>query len=249
MIKLQPSRPDDTFWDQTLVDDWFGDIEGNIFVIPGEYEGEYINQINEELNKYPYAVVLITSDENSNFPVKALSHPRMKVWMQYPKDWHEVDHYLPAGYSPNSKFNIPDTKELDWFWGGQVTHQDRFELVEQLRKMNNGFLLESEGFTQGIDLQDYLDLMAKAKIVPIPRGNVQPDTMRMYDALELGCMPVIRRQDDIFYKRLLGGHPFPVIEQWNELPYVKYQDCSIWWQAYKHTMYKNMVEDIQWLSQ
>ena len=251
MIKLQPSRPDDTFWDQTMIDDLFGKIEGNIFVIPGEYEGAHIDQINEEINKHPYAVVMITSDENSNFPYKALSHPRMKVWMQYPKEWHEVDHYLPAGYSPNSKFNIPKVKELDWFWGGQVTHQDRFELVEQLRKMDNGFLLESEGFTQGIDLQDYLDLMATAKFVPIPRGNISPDTMRLYDALQLNCMPVIRNRDKPFYQRLLGGEAesFVYVENWSDLPSIldKYDNLFGLWNAYKNKLCRWMVEDIRCL--
>ena len=232
-----------------MVDDLFGDID-NVFVIPGEYEGGHIDRINEELNKHPYVVVLIMSDENSNFPYKALSHPRMKVWMQYPKDWHEVDHYLPAGYSPNSRFNIPEVKELDWFWGGQVTHQDRIELVEQLRKMGNGFLLESEGFTQGIDLQDYLDLMGTAEYVPIPRGNISPDTMRLYDALQLGCIPVIRKQDKAFYDQLLGNPPFPVVDYWSELPaiiglphYIPYE----WWRGYRRQMVKAMKEDIQWL--
>ena len=236
-----------------MIDDLFGDIEGNIFVIPGEYEGEYIDQINEELNKHPYVVVMIASDENSNFPYKALSHPRMKVWIQYPKEWHEVDHYLPAGYSPNSKFNVQE-KELDWFWGGQVTHQDRTELVEVLRRMDNGFLIESEGFTQGIDLQDYLDLMGKAWFVPCPRGNISPDTMRMYDALELGCIPVIRTRDEAFYNRLLNKPPFPTVDDWATLPFfldkwspANPTDCYEWWHDYKQSLVDDLIGDIVWL--
>lgn len=238
--------------------DLFDQMEGNIFVIPGEYEGEYIDDINKELSKHAWVVVLIMSDENSNFPYKALSHPRMKVWMQYPKDWHEVDHFLPAGYSPKSRFNIPKFKELEWFWGGQVTHQDRFELVEQLRKMDNGFLIESEGFTQGIDLQDYLDLMGTAKYVPIPRGNVSPDTMRLYDALELKCIPVIKEQDRDFYRRVLNAPPFEVINSWSELPNVvggndKYTEALAegiheWWLDYKLGLVEQMEQDIWLLS-
>lgn len=247
MIRLQPSRPDDTFWDQTIIDDLFGDIEGNIFVIPGEYEGEYIDQINQELNKYPYAVIMITSDEHSKFPINSLYHPRMKVWLQYPKEWHQVDHLLPAGYSPGCQDIKVKEKNLEWFWGGQVNHQDRIDLVHVLRELDNGFLLETAGFTQGIELEDYLELMAQAKLVPCPRGNISPDTMRMYDALELGCTPVILNRDKPFYERLLPGNSFPVIDSWADLLSVEYQDCREGWNIYKKSLVGSMLEDIGWL--
>jgi hypothetical protein len=252
MKKLQYSHPDATFWDQALVDDLFGNINGNIFVIPGEYEGEYIDRINQELNACPYAVVLLMSDESSNFPAHLLIHPRMRLWLQYPKE--EADHYLPAGYSPACRNIKHVPKNLDWFWGGQVTHQDRFELVDQLRKLRGGKLIASKGFTQGVPPKEYLTIMARAKFVPCPRGNVQPDTLRMYEALELGCTPVIRTRDEQFYRNLLGEIPFLMVGDWSELGTAIewYNDtdfgCYEWWTHKKEQMVEEMKEDIRWLS-
>lgn len=244
MLRLQFSEhPDRGHWDQSLVEDLFGDFGDNVVLIPAKDQAPYINQINQRLSDIPYCVVLIMSDEESQFPYEQLSHPRMKVWVQYPN--RKADRYIPAGYSPEKVTSREKT--LDWFWGGQVTHEDRYELVKELHKLKGGHLIESQGFTQGGPLKDYLNIMATAKLVPCPRGTVSPDTMRMYDALELGCTPVIRQRDEAFFRKLLGDFPFPVIQDWSDFKDVQPVDCAGWWYEYKRSMLTNMWEDLAWL--
>lgn len=233
-------------WDQTLAYDLFDGLDDNIFLIPAKDQAPFINDINNKLSEYDYGVVLIMSDEESLFPYELLTHPNMKVWVQYPKEV-PADRYMPGGYSPGTTSTKLAPKTLDWFFAGQITHPAREEMARALRELTGGLLIETEGFTQGLPHQDYLDIMARAKIVPCPHGAATPDTLRLWEALELHCMPVIHDRDRPFYQKILGDFPFPSVSHWGLLKDLGYEDCKSWWNAYKHSMSTNMREDLAWL--
>jgi hypothetical protein len=254
-LQLNGDRPATGYWDQSLILDLLKkvDVEGEVVIIPGAYQVELVSEINKELNKLYSCVVMVMSDEESLFPIELLQHPRMKVWVQYPKDRHEGGRYLPAGYSLNASSLIHKrTKTFDWMFGGQVTHRSRVECVEQLRKLTGGYLLETEGFTQGMPLGEYLDILAHAKLAVCPNGTVSPDTMRLYDALEANCVPIVESPD--FFHKILGDFPFPIANNWGELPQLiemwkdnpsMATECKDWWHSYKQGLI-NRIEDDLW---
>jgi hypothetical protein len=56
--------------------------------------------------------------------------------------------------------------------------------------------------------------------VPNPKGNWNPECNRLYDALEWGCIPLIRRYSEseyhrTYHDRLLGNHPIPTFDDWS----------------------------------
>jgi len=60
-----------------------------------------------------------------------------------------------------------------------------------------------------------------AVFVPNPKGNWNPECFRMYDALEWGCIPLIKNYSDSKYHegyhyKLFGDHPIPVFGDWKE---------------------------------
>jgi hypothetical protein len=60
-----------------------------------------------------------------------------------------------------------------------------------------------------------------AVFVPNPKVNWNPECNRLYDALEWGCIPLIKRYADSeyhrdYHDRLLGEHPIPTFNEWNE---------------------------------
>lgn len=235
-------------WDQTLIYDLFGDIDDNIVVIPGKDQEIYVDEINEELSKLGYAVVLVVSDEESHFPYEQLDHPHIKTWVQYPSGSRTADRYIPGGYTPGTRGLRPVEKTIDYFFSGQITTPARELMWEQLKDVK-GVFQRTPGFTQGYPKDEYLDLMNHAKIIPCPHGAVTPDTLRLWEALELGCMPVIHASDHEFYTKILGDFPFPSVANWADIQNLEYKDCREWWRGFKEYMLDNMLEDLRWLKE
>lgn len=251
-LSVDPDIPASGYWDQcllyTLLQPYctfydtgrVPDIDEAIVIIPGEYQGKYIEQINQELSKLKECKVIITSDEENNFPIDSLDHPNMKIYATYLTDKYDSwITWLPIGPArmPSKKY-LP--KKLDWFFAGQVNHDSRKRLVDVLRGMDGGELLTTKGFAQGYDHQTYYDHMAMAKVVPAPRGNISPDSFRFYEALELGAVPI--PENESWWRSLFDDMPVEVITNWEDLP--KYMEhpvndlayrnkCIAWWHRKK----------------
>ena len=57
--------------------------------------------------------------------------------------------------------------------------------------------------------------------IPNPRGNWNPECFRLYDALEWGCIPLIKeysysKYHEHYHDRLFGSHPIPTFRDWRE---------------------------------
>src|SRR6185295_14299349 len=220
-LSLDPKVPTHAYWDQTLLDDTLKNLpesERDIIVIPGARQADLIDDINDEINQYPKVLVITTSDEESNFPVDKLSHPDMIVYVQYPnKEKHStVDRYFPIGYPLIEPFPEFTTKKLPWFFAGQVNHESRRELALELKNMSGGKLVESEGFAQGLPKKEYYQNMEYASVVPAPGGPSSPDSFRIYEAMELGAIPI--PDHPVFWQMMFGDVPFPTLAGWSELP-------------------------------
>lgn len=248
-LSVDPNIPADSYWDQTLLKELLRDCKHRyritdqkeaIVIIPGAYQGKYIDNINKELSKLDKCKVVITSDEENNFPIDELKHENMQIYATYPTDKYSVDvEWLPIGPARMPKVEY-SPKLLDWFYAGQVNHDSRKQLVDELGKLNNGELYSTPGFAQGFSHEEYYKRMANAKAVPAPRGNISPDSFRFYEALELGAVPIPENKD--FWLQLFPDMPIKIINTWQELPEIiteiatkqAYRNqCVAWWQRKK----------------
>jgi hypothetical protein len=62
----------------------------------------------------------------------------------------------------------------------------------------------------------YAAALGNARFALVPGGN-SPETIRLYDALEMGCIPIMLRSAFVNEPRALGGVPFPLLDHWSEL--------------------------------
>jgi hypothetical protein len=154
-----------------------------------------------------------------------------------------------------------EVRELDWFFAGQANHERRRKLVATLLGLPGGRLKETAGFAQGFDRVDYLALMAQAKVVPCPSGPATPDSFRVWEALEAGCIPVVDEDCPAyntpgFWELLLGEKPpFPTVTDWSTFPAVLdglldgWPDntaiIQAWYRDYKQRLAGRIVADIQ----
>ena len=280
-LSLKPDVPCKGFWDYAMIEEIFEHTQTYevstlprkshaIIVIPGRSHGDpaTVKQLKGELDKIDKKILFIMGDEEHVFPIDEFKEKDTIIYVQNPDINIDPEYRkLGCGYTPHvTKYapeNIPE-KKYDFFFAGQITHERRSEMVKYLRNVKKGILVESKSFTKGISQEAYVDQMSQAKIVPCPSGPQIPDTFRLYEALELGCVPIadIKAKNKVYtdYWQWLfdSAIPFPTIQSWEDLP--GYINDSVkrypalnnivqaWWFRYKNKLYKKIVDDIKKIS-
>lgn len=278
------------YWDQGLLEDLmagpeyqhYTDFPGNepedvterrggIVIINGRNHVEDAEKINADIARLRWVLFIDTGDEEATFPWQDINHPLMRTWVMMPRlDQHnDISYKLPNGYRPTTHAELesigPQSRDLDWFFAGQVNHLRREQCAEELRKLSGGLLVETHRFgDEKVPYPEYLKNMANAKIIPCPSGVESPDNFRLYEALEAGCLPIVdaySTQHPVpgFWEYLLGKDiPFPIISQWHQLPDLLPQllkewpgnanRAFAWWQQKKREINKKLKSDVEALS-
>jgi len=263
-LSVKDSVPATGYWDHALLKDLLkdiGDSDRTVIVIPGKNQCDEasVAKINKEISHYKKILVFIVSDEQGNFNVEDLDHPDKIVYSQCGNGGFMV----PLGYTLETRKILKEiglpTKEMDWFFAGQITHSRRELMAEQLRKMDNGNLIETKGFTLGLSQQDYLEQMSEARVVPCPSGAVSVDSFRLYEALEAGCVPIadsispLKSSNDHYWVKMFGDLGFPTIANYDELPNLIKKSAtwhnfgnkaSAWWINKKHQFREQFKRDL-----
>ena len=238
----------------------------------GEHEGDRsFEEVQVTIATLEWVVLCLVSDEAGSFPWRDLQHPNMRIWVQTPtpEGHHGHDRFLLVGYPPDTPALIaggPDPsvdRRHQWVFEGQVNHARRRTMFRRLHRRQDGKLLETEGFTLGRLRPEFLLDLVGSKIAPCPSGPVTPDTFRMAEALEAGCVPIIDAEcpagHNGFWPLVLGhDHPLPIAEDWGNVGDMidgqlhlwpaNATRCSAWWQKYKHAFQRRLHDDITELS-
>jgi len=137
-------------------------------------------------------------------------------------------------------------------------NKERRQFSKSTFECEDLYLLSSSGFASGNNVGLYSAIMENSVFAPCPAGN-SPETIRLYDALESGCIPI--SLDHLFLRSeqalaAIGPVPFPIISSWDDLPEFLsamkrklyedpraiaqlQQECITWW-----TNYKQYIADV-----
>lgn len=128
----------------------------------------------------------------------------------------------------------------------------------------NLYVMPSNGFAGGYNVGLYSAIMEDSIFAPCPSGN-NPETIRLYDALELGCIPISLSHEFLLSSdalALIGSVPFPLLGSWDELPefleimkgkiltnpdeiFDLQKRCITWWSDYKVAIHRKIFSEIQ----
>lgn len=268
-------------WDQAILDDLFAGklwpggfnyehhvdrlpegTDGAVVVVPARYHSAA--EVNDIIRPLQWVVLCLTSDEESTFPWAQVEHPNMVRWIQTPRPGVHMDeeNILPVGYPPDTPELVTHgEKSVDWFLSGQANHEHRRRCFAALRKVPGGEAIRTEGFTRGLARPDYLARLSAAKVAPCPSGPKTPDTFRVWEALEAGCVPLAD------YSCPAGVHgfwrwafrpPFPVVTDWGDtsalmertladLPRLATRTAA-WWLRYKRDLVARFTDHLALVS-
>ena len=154
---------------------------------------------------------------------------------------------------------------LGWINNVDSFNNERAKFVEPAKSCGeNLYVLPSNGFAGGYNVGLYSAIMEDSIFAPCPAGN-SPETIRLYDALELGCIPISLSHEFLLSKdalALIGPVPFPMLNSWAELPEFLgraksdalskpdailelQKKCIHWWESYKLAIQKKIYDRIQ----
>lgn len=77
-------------------------------------------------------------------------------------------------------------------------------------------LYGSRSFGGGFGPVEYAARLENSVFGLVPMGN-SVETIRLYDCLEVGTIPIMLKADFLNHPLALGGVPFPVLERWEDL--------------------------------
>lgn len=241
--------------------------EGAVVVVHGEHMAGQVEELRSWSAPLSWMLMIIMGDELRTFDSLPFVGSRRKIWRQYPlpgKHDHE-DRRLVAGYPSDCPAYLEhlqmelSRKVLDWSYMGQVNNLSRRQCVTQLKMVNRGYLYESPGFWLGLPHAEYYKRMAESKVVACPAGGAFPESLRMGEALEAGCVPIV--EDRVingvsYWKYVLGEEPpFPTLVYWTDFPRLMDQalrdwpssrdKLQVWWAKYKAKMCDWFIEDLK----
>lgn len=146
--------------------------------------------------------------------------------------------WVPNGYrtgvgpmAPQTLLGVSDRSIMGFFAGalkGRTLIEEREQMMRAVHGADLPFaMIETPGFAQGMGPVSYAAFMASSRFALIPAGN-SPETIRLYDALEAGAIPVMLKSAFVEAKDALDNPPFVLLDAWSELPaaYAPYADAK-----------------------
>jgi hypothetical protein len=136
---------------------------------------------------------------------------------------------IPLGYvsglrNGSQSFPKSSCRKCSFAFLGTIKHDRETEMLSALRAIpGSSFIRKTPSFeaaTRHFNLST-IAVYKNAVFVPNPKGNWNPECNRLYDALEWGCIPLVKRYADSeyhmhYHDRLLGSHPIPTFDDWRQ---------------------------------
>ena len=237
------------------------EVERAFVIAPGFEWYEHEEKLSNELSKIGKVVLFITSDELGVFQVEKISHPDIKIWIQYPYKKHKNYYKMPVGSPSRIGDFIPEYPEkiYDAFFSGQITHDRRRELAEVMPNIKNSLFNPTAGFTQGYGPEEYYKLLSQSKIVPCPAGVASIDSFRFFESVEMMAIPIgdIKSSSNEpfdFWTFVFGENEIEKTNDWNDLQkmidgILKDYPANLhrlvaWWIRYKRDFANKIMEQI-----
>lgn len=238
---------------------------GAVVVFPGGIHRDRYDELNAALAPLEWVLLIVTADEGSLFEHKHIHHPNLILWVMTPRPGYTYPpgtRFLGEGFHHETPAVLASSNPADryrdvWF-AGQVTHGHRQRMADEL----GDAVTATAGFAQGERHSVYLDHLAHTRVAPCPAGPVTPDSFRLFEALEAGCVPIA---DDTspdydepgYWDMVLPGRSWPLITeegQWADTVEAAVKDwpsnanhASAHWQAHKRQMAYWLVDDLDTL--
>jgi Exostosin family len=159
---------------------------------------------------------------------------------------------LPLGFT-NDMMNLSPTAPMTqrrflWSFAG-IKRAARIKMLQNLKNVvpHKCYLYDSQSQQPWLDRAEFRALLSDSVFSPCPMGNTVLESFRIYESLEMGCIPILERRRWMpYYDRLMPDHPLPTFSSWrkarqfveavasDQSRLIAYQQEIVeWWRKYK----------------
>jgi hypothetical protein len=134
-------------------------------------------------------------------------------------------HWIPNGYAlgvgPAASLLRASERTIPGYFAGALAMRtlsdERSEMIAAVQAAALPFRIHVTATSRDrLGPMAYAAALGDSRFALVPGGN-SPETIRMYDVLEMGCIPIMRRSGFVDQPRALGAVPFPLLDSWTEL--------------------------------
>jgi hypothetical protein len=155
--------------------------------------------------------------------------------------------WIPNGYRTGvgpilsqTMLTTAERRLMGFFSGvlkGRTLSDERVQMVNAIQAGKLPFLVnESPGFGQGLGPVAYAAYLSMTRFGLVPGGN-SPETIRLYEVLEAGAIPVVIKNPFVTASSALGNPPFVMLDNWSQLP--------AFYAPYSNAMEPGVIEEIE----
>lgn len=244
-------------------------LDNSILVISSHnFKGavKYFKKLHK-LN-YNFGVILL-SNEAYKSPEDFYKYPKFifrNYWHQQFTNQKKVT-VFPLGYKSGFwKNNSPQLalsshRDFTWSFAGQIAKKPtREEMISYMKAVPHFFIHETAAWADpnSLNASQYRDLLLNTLFVPCPKGWVNLDSFRVYEALECGCIPIVEKSPHDYFSNYFGSHPFLAVDSWDQAPALmnalladpvlleqRRLQCYDWWQNKKKEINKRFNDVIR----
>ena len=160
---------------------------------------------------------------------------------------------IPLGYKSGVIHKKEISRKYKWAFTGTPHKSSRQDLLFQLSDIKPFFCHKTEKFNKkNIPVNEMSEILSSTQFIPCPYGFFHPDSYRLYEALECGCIPIVENAYQ-YYDRLYPDNPFIKINKWKDAVSIvqgwneqeikkKSEECKDWW-SYKKNEFQNIIKN------
>jgi hypothetical protein len=164
----------------------------------------------------------------------------------------------PTKYDPNRPpIESAIEREFLWSFAGTRTaaRMEMYRAFKNIEPSDCHFYDSRKHQKPPLDGNAFLTLLSRTIFCPCPMGNVMLETFRLYECLEMGCIPILEHRRWMpYYDRLMPDHPLPTFSSWrkarqfveavasDQSRLIAYQQEVVeWWRKYKLQLRKGVT--------
>ena len=164
---------------------------------------------------------------------------------------HKKVRCIPIGYKSGVALKKNSNRKYKWAFIGTPHRSSRHDILFQLSKIEPSFCHKTSKFNEKIiEVDKMSEVLSSTEFIPCPNGFFHPETYRLYEALECGCIPIVENAFR-YYDRLFPNNPFIKVDKWLEAKSIikswsqdqilkKREECVSWWNIYKDKLKEDM---------
>ena len=166
--------------------------------------------------------------------------------------------FIPLGFKSGfyntdiNNLNVVDTKTYEFCFIGHPK-ADRFDMLNILDKYNTyKHLTNNWNCPTSLNIDQCKNIYYHTKFAPCPMGFSHPDSFRFMEALESGCIPIIKKYGSFdYHTKIWGDTPIPKVNDWNEIDNIALMDdvdyknlhykVFSWYKNYRNNVLTNLI--------